>query len=135
MRIRSKRRHKWNLAFASMSDIAFLLIVFFAVAGKFSRTTDRQVTLPAVDLGDATSPRDIQLVITKEGVHYVNDVRVPPEKLKEELEFYIMPDADRDAKTVRLNADRDAPYSAVAIAVDAVNQADGYLELAVNYKR
>ena len=116
-----------------MSDIAFLLIIFFVVAGKFTRSNEKEVALPAVELGAPNEPRDIELVVTKDGTYYVNGSRVEADGLSDELSSYIIEDAGREGRTVALFADRDAQYKDVAAAVEAVNQADAYLELAVNY--
>ena len=133
MRMRRARRHAWQLSFASMSDIAFLLIIFFAVAGKFAKSTDKQVALPVADLSEAGAPRDIDVVVTKEGEFFVNGSRVEADGLKDEIQSYLFEDADPESRTVVLSADRDAEYGRVAQAVEAINQADAYLELAVKH--
>ncbi|OPZ24743.1 MAG: Biopolymer transport protein ExbD/TolR [Lentisphaerae bacterium ADurb.BinA184] len=133
MRLRAKRRHQWNLSFASMSDIAFLLIIFFAVAGKFTRSSEKDVVVPAVDLGEENQPRDIEMVVTKEGGYFVNGSRVERDALKDEITSYLVDDGTVESRTVVLYADRDAEYGHVAAAIEAVNQADAYLELAVRY--
>jgi len=116
-----------------MSDIAFLLIIFFAVAGKFAKSTDKQVALPVADLSEAGAPRDIDVVVTKEGEFFVNGSRVEADGLKDEIQSYLFEDADPESRTVVLSADRDAEYGRVAQAVEAINQADAYLELAVKH--
>jgi len=133
MRIRRARRHKWQLSFASMSDIAFLLIIFFVVAGKITQTSEHKVVLPSVELGERSKPRNIELVVTREGDIFINGSRVEAEALKQEIESYFTPDAGEEEKTVVVHADRDAEYGAVAAAIEAVNQADAYLELAVRH--
>ena len=134
MRVRRARKKQWQMSFASMSDIAFLLIIFFAVAGKFTRTTEKNIVLPPADLGERTAPRQIEIVITKDGLYMVNGNRAEPEALKDEIEWCITEGMSDDERTVILHADRDAEYGAVAVAVEAVNQADAYLELAVTYQ-
>jgi biopolymer transport protein ExbD len=114
-----------------MSDIAFLLIIFFAVAGKFTHTTDKEVSLPSVDQGQKADERDITLVVAKDGSYYINDERCEAEALKDEITAYLPESTERDARTVVVHADRDAEYGAVAKAIEAINQADAYLELAV----
>jgi len=135
MRVRRAKKKQWQMSFASMSDIAFLLIIFFAVAGKFTRSTEKNIILPPADLGERTVLREIEIVVTKEGLYMVNGSRTEPEALKDEIESYIMADMTDDQRTVSLHADRDAEYGAVAVAVEAVNQADAYLELAVTYQQ
>jgi biopolymer transport protein ExbD len=134
MRMRKRRRHEWNLSFASMSDIAFLLIIFFAVAGKFTKTAEQDIPLPAVDLGERIPLREIRVVVTKGGDYFINGSRVhKPEDLAEELGFYILEDTDAETRTVKLYADRDAEFGKVSVAIEAINQADAYLELAVRF--
>ena len=135
MRARKPTRRPWNLSFVSMSDLAFLLIIFFAVAGKFTKESERQVLLPAVDLGERSQPREIRLTIDKLGQYFVNDSRVEKDALRDEIQYYLVPDSPREQRTVRLFADKDADYGAVFNAIEACNQADVYLEVAVQYSR
>ena len=121
------------MSFASMADIAFLLIIFFAVAGKFTQQTEREVALPPSDLGERTPPRDITVMVTRDGDLFVNESRVDAEGLRDEIAAYVTGETDPERRTVVLYADRDAEYAKVALAIDAVNQADAYLELAVRY--
>jgi len=134
MKVYRRKRRTPTMSFASTSDIAFLLIIFFALAGKFTKTSEKQVNLPTVNMGEPTQVRDIEVVVTKEGLFFVNGSKVEADGLKDELEAYITEDLETEARTVVLRADRDASFGAVSAAVEAVNQADGYLELAVNHK-
>jgi len=133
MRVRKTKRRDWQVWYATMSDIAFQLIVFFALAGKFTKSTTKEVVLPPVDLGERTAVREIEVVVTKDARYLVNGNRVEPEGLREEIESYITPDTGDEERTVILHADRDAEYGAVVTAIEAINQADAYLELAVTH--
>lgn len=130
MRARRPKKTEWRSSFASMSDIAFLLIIFFAVAGKFTQTENKDLVLPSADVGERAEQRQIRLVVLKNG-YKLNGETIEAKELKDALANYIMPDAPPGNKTVRLFADRDAEYGNVATAIDAVNRADGYLEMAV----
>jgi len=131
MRVRKGRRTQWNLSFASMSDIAFLLIIFFAVVGKFTRATEREVTLPAAEAAERMEPRDIELVITADGVYTLNGSRIFQEALVEELQSLITPDMDKERRTVVIYGDRDVEYNLIKPAIQAINKAGGELEMAV----
>lgn len=135
MRVKRSKKTEWRTSFASMSDIAFLLIIFFALAGKFTKSSEKDVMLPSADMGERSRPREITVIVTKNGEYLVNGVKKDPEELQQEVSFYIVPEAPKENKTVTVFADRDADYGAVAKAIDAVNQADGYLELAVREQR
>jgi len=135
MRVRKSRRQTWNLSFASMSDIAFLLIIFFMVAGKFNQT-EAEVPLPAASLGEKTQPRKNSILVTKEGQYYLNSTRISnPEDLAEQLGSLFTEETSVDQRTVTVYADRDAAYGAVSKAIYAVNDADAYLELAVRFTK
>jgi len=131
MRVRKGRRTQWNLSFASMSDIAFLLIIFFAVAGKFTRATEREVTLPAAQEAERMVPRDIELVVTADGIYTLNGSRIFQEALIEELESMITPDMTEEQRIVVIYADRDTEYKLIKPAIEAINKAGGNLEMAV----
>ena len=83
MRVRRSRHYEFRMSFASMSDIAFLLIIFFAVAGKFTESGSKKVILPSVDLGDRTQLRDIEIVVEKDGSILLNSIPVKEEDLNE----------------------------------------------------
>lgn len=123
------------MSFASMSDIAFLLIIFFALAGKFTKSSEKDVVLPSADMGERSTPREITVIVTKNGEYLVEGIKRESDELKEEISYNIGPDASRENRTVSLFADRDAEYGAVAKAIQAINEADCYLELAVREKR
>jgi biopolymer transport protein ExbD len=61
----------------------------------------------------------------------VNGARTEKEGLQDEIEVYLPQDTERAGRTVVIYADRDAQYATVATAIEAVNKADAYLELAV----
>jgi biopolymer transport protein ExbD len=130
MRARRPKKTEWRSSFASMSDIAFLLIIFFAVAGKFTQSDKKELVLPAAEVGERTQKRDIELVVG-EDAFLLNGEKVEADGLKDALASYIVAGAPKESKTVTLFADRDAEYGAVATAIDAINRADGYLEMAV----
>lgn len=134
MRARRPKKTEWRTSFASMSDIAFLLIIFFAVAGKFTQSEQKDLVLPSADVGERTQKRDIELVVMEDGF-LVNGEKVEADGLKDALTSYIVPEAPPESKTVTLFADRDAEYGAVATAIDAINRSDGYLEMAVKQQK
>lgn len=135
MRVRKGRRQEWNMSMASMSDIAFLLIIFFAVAGKFTRS-EKTVALPTAAASDRMTPRDVEVVVTREGRFALNGVPVyDSTELVEALRGFITQDMSQEARTVAVFADADTPWRHTKLAVDAVNRADGNLEIAVRAAR
>jgi len=135
MKTRKGRRQQWNMSLASMSDIAFLLIIFFAVAGRFTRS-EQKVTLPTVLAGDRMKPRDLEITVPNDGLLTLNGVPMrEPDDLIDALRGFITPDMSQEARTVVVYADADTPWRYTKLAVEAVNQADGNLEIAVRTGR
>jgi biopolymer transport protein ExbD len=109
-----------------------LLIIFFAVAGKFTDSAEQDVPVPQIELGEQAETRNIRMVVTKGGRFLINGSHISnPDELTDNLKTYITEGMSIDQRTVVIYADRDAEYGDVATAVEAVDQADAYLELAV----
>lgn len=123
------------MSLASMSDIAFLLIIFFAVAGRFTRT-EKAVALPTVVASDRMTPRDIEILVMRDGAMMLNGAPVQdPADLTEALQGFITQDMSQEARTVAVFVDAETPWRYTKLAVDAVNRADGNLEIAVRAAR
>lgn len=100
-------------------------------AGIATRVTDLPpIVVPlilqvrqAVDMGEQTQPRDIEVVVTEDGRFYINGSRCEQDALKDELSSYVVADFDRAARTVVVHADRDTEYGKVAAATASGPQA------------
>jgi biopolymer transport protein ExbD len=120
-----------HFSMSAMSDIAFLLIIFFMVCGNFAQQRQAEVELPLASRGEEADKLPIEVVIDEEGQIVVGDVVTRVEDLKQELRSRIRTAETTDQKTVIVRADRKLNYEQIKPVVDAVNAGGGMLELAV----
>jgi biopolymer transport protein ExbD len=91
---------------ASMSDLVFLLLIFFIVMSTMA-VNGEAVNLPRTSTGEVV-PGSASVTITKDLRFLVNNKEVPKEMVKTELEA-LMASRPDDKRTVILNVDRDVP--------------------------
>ena len=73
---RRRKRPKIFLPMASMGDIAFLLIIFFLLASNFLRDASLQLDPARAENLDALEETPITVAIDRDGVIYLQGVRV-----------------------------------------------------------
>ena len=120
-----------KFSMAAMSDMAFLLIIFFMVCAKFVEKTDVKVELPRADTAQKAVEAPIVVSITIDRTVYVNAVAIAVADVLPELRGLIRGASNADERTVIVRADRSLRYEDVRPVVDAVDRAGGMLELAV----
>jgi len=105
---------------SSMSDVAFLLLVFFIVS-----TTFPEVGLPIIlpsAAGDVTQvKRDnvMQIITARSGVHFV-DLEETPTELPRIKEIVTQRVRENDSLIVSLETHAEAPYANMIEALDMV---------------
>jgi biopolymer transport protein ExbD len=104
MAIESRHKTNKNFAMSGMTDIVFLLLIFFMIASTLISPAARDVTLP--ESNNQTQANPVLVVsIGQDKSIFVDDQEYTMSELegvlRKKLESY------GDAPTVRLNADRD----------------------------
>ncbi|MFW6044211.1 MAG: ExbD/TolR family protein [Planctomycetota bacterium] len=120
-----------KFSMAAMSDLAFLLIIFFMVCGHFVDQSAAPVELPMAGSGDESDEMPTQVTISRTGSYLVNDMSVPAGDLNNELKGRIRAAETPTEKTVLVRAERSLDYGKLRPVVDAVDKSGGMLELAV----
>lgn len=120
-----------KFSMAAMSDMAFLLIIFFMVCAKFVDKSDVKVSLPRAVTAEKAEEGPIVVSITAEKLVYVNAVDISISDILPELRGQLRAASTPDQKTVIIRADRSLKYKDIRPIVDAVDRAGGMLELAV----
>lgn len=115
MAIESRHKTNKNFAMSGMTDIVFLLLIFFMIATTLISPTARNVTLP--ESNNQTQANPVLVVsIDQQKTIYVDDQAYTLEELegvlRKKLEGY------GEAPTVRLNADRDLNMEEVFAFLD-----------------
>jgi biopolymer transport protein ExbD len=86
MNLRGRNKVSSEFSMSSMTDIVFLLLVFFML-------TTPAVTPEALDLilpkakGKSTNQQNISVSVTKEGEYYVNGDKVSKSRLESSIQY------------------------------------------------
>ncbi|MCC5919627.1 MAG: biopolymer transporter ExbD [Cyclobacteriaceae bacterium] len=81
-----KSRHKVDAVFSmsSMTDVVFLLLIFFMLTSSFITPSGLPVNLPSSKSSTIVMQK-VTVSISADLKHYVNDKAVDPDRLEEEL--------------------------------------------------
>lgn len=121
-----KKRNKTSAEFSmsSMTDIIFLLLLFFMVASTMSAPNDMRVKLPQSSARTATKAHVVKVGITTDGEYSVADNGAAPQPIAfEELAPILQDIYANDTSTfVALYADEDVPYREIVRVLDVANE-------------
>lgn len=125
MKLKARREMKVMIPTASMSDIAFLLIIFFMVTTVFRKEIGLKVTLPTAKSTERIlKSRDIaHIYIDKNGRISVDDNLVKPDRVT--LIFKVKL-TENPAVIASIMADKDVPYGYVSDVLDALREAQAF---------
>jgi biopolymer transport protein ExbD len=100
-----KTRNKVNPEFnmSSMTDIVFLLLIFFMLTSNFVVSNGITLNLPSAK-GQVVSDKTVTVSITKDLKYYINQEAVSYDAMDAQLRLAI---ADMATPTVILNADKE----------------------------
>jgi len=100
---------------APLVDVVFLLVIFFAVSTTFLETAGLELTLPTSSSSAESSPQEITVGLTRDGLLYLEGQLVPEDRLATDLRDQL---AARDKKLVLLRADEETPHGTVVRIMD-----------------
>ncbi|WP_209332587.1 ExbD/TolR family protein [Lunatimonas salinarum] len=104
MALQSKNKIETAFSMSSMTDIIFLLLIFFMLTSSFITPSGLPVNLPSSETSDIVM-QEVTVSVTKDLRFSVNDKRVSREEIKAELEMLL-----RDTKGhVVLHIDKEVP--------------------------
>jgi biopolymer transport protein ExbD len=84
MNLRSKNRINPEFSMSSMTDIIFLLLIFFMLTSNFVTPSGLPVSLPSSKASDITMQK-ISVTITEDLKYYLNDKPIALESIESEL--------------------------------------------------
>lgn len=85
MNLKSKHKIETAFSMSSMTDVIFLLLIFFMLTSSFITPSGLPVNLPSSKSSNIVMQK-VSVTITKDLRYYVNDVRVVKERLDLELQ-------------------------------------------------
>ncbi len=105
---------------APLVDVVFLLLIFFAVSTTFLETAGLELTLPTSSSSAKSSPREITIAVSRDGLLYLEGRLIPEDRLATELRERL---AAREEKLVLLRADTQTPHGTVVRIMDLAREA------------
>lgn len=121
-----KRRNKVEATFAmsSMTDLIFLLLLFFVMASTMSSPNDIKINLPQSRAKTTTRQVVAKVSIDNLGNYFVAIGKAKPQPINpDDLEAYLSNIQQQDSTMyIALHADEDIPYKEVVRVLDIANQ-------------
>lgn len=104
MNLRSKNKVDPSFSMASMTDLIFLLLIFFMLTSSFVTPSGLPVNLPS-SRASAIEVQKVSVTVTRDLQYFVNDRKVSRNMLEPELKSRLTPGAG----SVILHIDKDVP--------------------------
>ncbi|MBO7276334.1 MAG: biopolymer transporter ExbD [Bacteroidales bacterium] len=114
-------RNKINPSFdsASMSDLVFLLLIFFMLTSTLISPNAIKLLLPKSTSGQTLAKQNVVVAIDANYKYYVENIETSEAELPEILGGFLKDVTDG---TVKLHSDKTVPVQYVVTIIDAVNK-------------
>ena len=123
MALKRRNRVEATFAMSSMTDLIFLLLLFFVMASTMSSPNDIKINLPQSHAEKVTRPQVAKVSIDNLGNYFVAIGREKPVAINpDDLEGYLSRIQAADSTTyIALHADQDIAYKEVVRVLDIAN--------------
>ena len=130
MNLRGRNKVDPTFNMSSMTDIVFLLLIFFMLTSTLVTVSAIDVLLPKAG-GKTENSKSVAVTITGKSLFYIDKTKVSSAKLESEILRKIGTDKK---KTIVIRGDKDAPYKNVMKVIDIANKNKLKMILAVKGK-
>ncbi len=130
MNLRGRNKVDPSFNMSSMTDIVFLLLIFFMLTSTLVTVSAIDVLLPKAG-GKTENSTSVAVTITKKSVFYIDKTKVSAARLERKLLEKV--GADKK-KTVVIRGDQNVPYKNVMKVIDIANKNKLKMILAVKGK-
>lgn len=118
MNLRGRNKVSAEFSMSSMTDIVFLLLVFFLLTSPAITPEALDMILPRAK-GKTTNVQKASVSITKEGAYYVNKERVSEYGIEKELKKVL---SGQEEPTIILRAEEGVPIEDAVFVMDIANR-------------
>ncbi len=118
MAIETRNKIDSSFNMASMSDLVFLLLIFFMLTSTLVAPNAIKLLLPNSN-SKTMAKQSLSVYINKNRNFFIGDKPVAPEQLEARLYSKIKPDVHA---TIVLRADKSVPVQDIVTVIDAINQ-------------
>ena len=135
MSLKKRNRVEATFAMSSMTDLVFLLLLFFVMASTMSSPNDIKINLPTSRAQNVTRPQVAKVSIDNIGNYFVAIGKEKPVQIDpESLEGYLSGiQASDSTMYIALHADEDVAYKEVVRVLNIANE--HHMRLVVATKR
>ena len=118
MAIQTRNKRKTDFSTASMSDLVFLLLIFFMLTSTLVSPNAIKLLLPSSN-SKTMAKQSVTVYINEQYQYYVNDSRTNIDDLEARIVAKI---TDQDEASVVLKSDKSVAVQYVVHVIDAVNE-------------
>jgi biopolymer transport protein ExbD len=130
MNLRGRNKVDPSFNMSSMTDIVFLLLIFFMLTSTLVTVSAIDILLPKAG-GKTENSKSISVTITSKSLFYIDKEKVSFLKLESEILRKV--GADKK-KTIVIRGDKEVPYKNVMQVIDIANKNKLKMILAVKGK-
>ncbi|WP_369048771.1 ExbD/TolR family protein [Tenacibaculum sp. UWU-22] len=130
MNLRGRNTVNPNFNMSSMTDVVFLLLIFFMLTSTLVTVNAIDVLLPKAG-GKTANNTSVAVTVTDNNTYYIGKDKVAEENLEQELLKHI---ANDTKKTVVIRGAQNATYKNVMRVIDIANKNKLKMILAVKGK-
>lgn len=130
MNLRGRNKVDPNFNMSSMTDIVFLLLIFFMLTSTLVTVSAIDVLLPKAG-GKTENKTSVAVTITKDSDFYIDKSKVSSASLEQELLLKV---GAKKEKTIVIRGDQNVPYKNVMRVIDIANRNKLKMILAVKGK-
>jgi biopolymer transport protein ExbD len=127
MNLRGRNKVSAEFSMSSMTDIVFLLLVFFLLTSPAITPDALDLILPKAK-GKTSNVQKASVSITKDGAYYVDKERVSEYSIETELKKAL---AGQEEPTIILRAEEGVPIEDAVFVMDIANRNNFKVVLAV----
>ena len=127
MNLRGRNKVSPEFSMSSMTDIVFLLLIFFMLTSPVINPEALDLILPKAK-GKTTSVQNVSVSITKDLQFYVDDQRITQSSLESTLKTKL---AGEEKPTIILRAEEGVPIEKAVNVMDIANRNSYKIVLAV----
>ena len=118
MAIQSRNKRKADFNMASMSDLVFLLLIFFMLTSTLVAPNAIKLLLPQSNSRTIEQPPKIVISINQDYAYFLQGVQMSDLGLEASLLELL---EGRESASIRLEADKSVPVQYVVNVIDIVN--------------
>ncbi|EAQ42200.2 biopolymer transporter ExbD [Polaribacter sp. MED152] len=130
MNLRGRNKVDPSFNMSSMTDIVFLLLIFFMLTSTLVTVSAIDVLLPKAG-GKTENSKSVAVSITNNSQFYIDKTKVSSANLENEILKSVGSDKK---KTIVIRGDKDVPYKNVMQVIDIANKNKLKMILAVKGK-